>query len=330
MIELKNVTVSSSPHIRNENDTRSIMTDVIIALMPALALGIFVFGPRAITVTSVSVISAIFFEWLYRKLLKKPSTIGDCSAAVTGILLAYCLPVTVPLWVPAVGTGFAIILVKQLYGGIGKNFMNPALAGRAFLFSYPVIMTTWVKPHTPLPLFLNPVDVVTAATPLAQMKSGMMPGASVFDMALGQVGGCIGETSALAILAGGIYLLYRKVITPRIPTAFLGTVAILTYFFPRGNDPLLWMLSNLMSGGLMLGAVFMATDYSTSPVTKLGQWIFGIGCGLITVMLRYFGSYPEGVTYAILIMNATVWIIDKAAKPLRFGYIHGKRGAFGK
>jgi len=200
MIEMKNVVVSSSPHVRNEKDTRSIMVDVIIALMPALALGVFVFGPRALTVTAVSVAAAVFFEWLYEKLLKKPYTIGDYSAVVTGILLAYNLPVTVPLWIPIIGTGFAIILVKQLFGGLGKNFMNPALAARAFLFSWPVLMTTWVKPHTALSLFTTPVDVVTAATPLAQMKlNGALPNASVLDMALGQIGGCLGETSALAL-----------------------------------------------------------------------------------------------------------------------------------
>ena len=215
MIELKKVVVSSSPHIRNEKDTRSIMVDVIIALMPALALGIFVFGPRALTISAVSVISAVFFEWLYQKILKKPPTIGDCSAVVTGLLLAYNLPVSAPLWLPIVGTGFAIVLVKQLFGGLGQNFMNPALAARAFLFSWPVIMTTWVKPHTALPLFKTPIDVITAATPLAQMKmTHMLPDVSILDMALGQIGGCLGETSALALLAGGLYLLYRRVITP--------------------------------------------------------------------------------------------------------------------
>ncbi|MCX7614899.1 MAG: RnfABCDGE type electron transport complex subunit D [Clostridiales bacterium] len=331
MIELKKVIVTSSPHIRNENDTRSIMIDVIIALLPALALGTFVFGPRALTITTVSVISAVFFEWFYQKLLKKPSTIGDCSAVVTGILLAYNLPVTAPLWLPIIGTGFAVILVKQLYGGIGKNFMNPALAARAFLFSWPVIMTTWVKPHTALPLFVTPVDVVTAATPLAQMKfSQTLPDVTVLEMALGQIGGCLGETSALALLAGGLYLLYRRVITPRIPVAYIGTVAALTYFFPRGNDPFLWMSYSVLGGGLMLGAIFMATDYSSSPVTKTGQWIFGIGCGLITVFIRYFGSYSEGVSYSILVMNATVWIIDKYSKPLKFGYVRKKRGADSK
>ena len=304
-------------------------------LLPALALAIFVFGPRALTVTAISAASSIFFEWLYEKLLKKPSTIGDCSAVVTGILLAYNLPVTVPIWIPVVGSGFAIVVGKQLYGGIGKNFINPALAGRAFLMaSWPAIMTTWVKPHSALPFFATPTDVITAATPLAQMKIGnfsdLISSTSILDMALGQIGGCLGEVSALALIAGGLYLIYRRVITARIPVAYIGTVAVLAYFFPRGNDPVLWMASSVFSGGLILGAIFMATDYSTSPVTKTGQWIFGIGCGLIIVFIRYFGAYPEGVSYSILVMNATAWMIDKFAKPIKFGYVRKKKGAESK
>lgn len=321
MMDLTKVKVSSSPHIRTEDNIRQVMLDVIIALLPALAIAIFVFGWRALTVVCVSVAGSVFFEWLYEKLMHKPRTVGDLSAVVTGILLAYCLPVSVPMWVVLIGDAFAIIIVKQLFGGIGKNFMNPALASRAFLFSWPVIMTTWPAIRTALPLFQTPVDVVSSATPLVYLKSlelAKLP--TMTDMALGMVGGCIGETSALALLAGGIYLLYRKVITLHTPLAYLGTVAVLTFVFPRGQDPLTFMSANLLTGGLMLGAIFMATDYTTSPISKKGKIIFGIGCGALTVFIRYFGSYPEGVSYAILVMNACVYLIEKISRPRTFGY----------
>ena len=304
MYDLSQVKVSNSPHIRSEDSTRQIMLDVIIALIPALALGVFVFGARALVVTAVSVIGSVFFEWLYNKLLKKPCTIGNCSAIVTGMLLAYTLPVTAPLWMVLIGDLFAIVIVKALFGGIGKNFMNPALGGRAFLMaSYPVFMTTWAKVRTSLPLFGTPADVVTGATPLSFMKEGNLPDVSLADAALGMVGGCLGEVSALALLAGGVWLVYRRVISLRIPVCFIGTVAVLTLIFPKGGFGFEWMAYLLLSGGLMLGAIFMATDYASSPVTPKGQIIYGIGCGVLTVLIRYFGSYPEGVSYAILIMN---------------------------
>ena len=320
MADLSKLTVSSSPHIRHEDNTRQIMVDVIIALMPALAIAIYVFGPRALTLTAVSAAGCLFFEWLYQRLMKKPVTVGDCSALVTGILLAYCLPVSSPMWMVLIGDAFAIIVVKQLFGGIGKNFMNPALSARAFLMSFPVIMTTWPAIRTKLPLFATP-DVVSSATPLASLKEGLMPNASLTDLALGMVGGSMGEISALALLAGGLYLISRKVITFHTPVAYLGTVALLCFLFPHGNGRVEFMLAELCSGGLMLGAIFMATDYSTSPVTKKGQVVFGIGCGLLTVFIRFFGNMPEGVSYSILVMNATVFLIEKVTRPRKYGFV---------
>lgn len=323
MYDLSKLVVTSSPHIKTEEDTQSIMLDVIIALIPALMVSIFTFGPRALVITAATALSAVLFELVYNKIVKKPATVSDLSAVVTGVLLAFNLPVTAPLWMCVVGAGFAIIFVKCLFGGIGKNFMNPALGARAFLMaSWPIIMTTWVTPKTALPLFSTPVDVVSSATPLAQLKQMVLPDATPWDMALGQIGGCIGETSSIALIAGGLYLIYRKVITPRIPLSYLGTVAVLTFLFPRGGvSAIQWMGANLLSGGLILGAIYMATDYATSPVTKKGQIVYGIGCGLLTVFIRYFGSYPEGVSYSILIMNAAAWMIDSYCRPKKFGYV---------
>ncbi len=317
----KKLIVSSSPHIRNGEDTRSIMLDVIIALIPALAVACYVFGLRSLLLTAISVASAVFFEWAYRKLLKKPGSIGDLSAVVTGLLLACCMPANAPYWLPLPGTFFAIVVVKQLYGGIGKNFLNPALAGRAFLFSWPVLMSTWMEPFGYTSIFNFTGDAVTAATPMASLHAGVLPDSSLLQMFLGQIGGSMGEVSAIALLAGGLYLVLRKVISVRIPLSYLLTVAVLTFLFPKadGVDRLTWMLYNLLGGGLMLGAIFMATDYATSPVTSKGQIIYGIGCGAITVLIRYFGSYAEGVSYAILVMNVCVWLIDKYTLPRRFG-----------
>ena len=270
----------------------------------------------------------IVFEFLYRKLLKKDTTIGDCSAVVTGLLLAMVCPVTIPYWTIIIGDFFAIVVVKQLFGGIGCNFLNPALAGRAFLFSYPVIMTTWVAPYTSLNLLGSNVDAVTAATPMSYLHQGLLPDTTLFDSFLGSVGGCMGETSAVLLLVGGVYLVVRKVISPRIPLAYIGTVAVIALLFPQGNDRLVWLGYQVLSGGLMLGAIFMATDYATSPVTKGGQIVYGIGCGLITMFIRYFGSYAEGVSYAILIMNIAVLLLDKIGVPKRFGYVKpGKEAA---
>lgn len=313
------LTVSSSPHVHGPLRTWRLMLDVILALLPALVWATVSFGLRALTVAAVSVAGCVFFEWGYRKLMKLDGTIGDLSAVVTGLLLAFVCPVTIPYWTILIGDFFAIIVVKQLFGGIGKNFMNPALAARAFLFSWPVIMTTWVVPGTHVSLLGSNADAVTAATPLASLHQGGLPAESLPELLLGKNGGCMGEVSALLLLLGGLYLVLRRVISLRIPLAYLGTVAVLTVLFPRGNDPILWMTSQLLSGGLMLGAWFMATDYVTSPVTGWGQVIYGVGCGCITVLIRYFGSYPEGVSYAILVMNACVVLLDKVGLPRRFG-----------
>ena len=314
------LTISSSPHVHSSTTTQTIMRDVLIALAPAMAMGIYVFGLRALTVTAVSVAACVFFEWLYCKMTKMHCKIYDLSACVTGVLLAFVCPVTIPYWTIVLGALFAIMLVKMLFGGLGRNIVNPALAGRAFMFSWPVLMSTWVKPGlaNAAPVF-GSADVVTAATPLANMHQGIMCEESIGQLFIGTVGGCIGETSALALLIGFAYLLFRKVITARIPVAYIGTVAVLSFLFPMGNDPVAWMSAQLFGGGLMLGAIFMATDYVTSPVTKLGQLVYGIGCGVLTIMIRYFGGYNEGVSYAILCMNTCVVLLDRIGRPVKFG-----------
>jgi electron transport complex protein RnfD len=323
------LTISCSPHVHQKPRTQNIMLDVLIALLPALAGSVYFFGLRALLVTLVSVAACVFFEWGWCRLMKQDCKIYDLSACVTGVLLAFVCPVTIPYWMIIIGDFFAIIIVKMLFGGIGKNVVNPALAGRAFLMSWPVVMTTWVKAGWENQAgLLSTVDTVTAATPLAAMHQGQLPETSVLDMFLGNVGGCIGETSAVLLLVGLIYLLARKVLTLRIPLAYIGTVAVLTFLFPMGNDRLPWMAAQLFGGGLMLGAVFMATDYVTSPVTKLGQVVFGIGCGVLTVLIRYFGGYNEGVSYAILVMNCCVVLLDRIGRPKKFGAPkkEGKKG----
>ena len=342
MEEKKLFTVASSPHICSPVATKNLMLDVLIALVPALCFAVYFFGPRALILTAVSVAGCEFFEWGYRRLLKKPAANGDLSAAVTGVLLAFVCPVSLPYWTILIGDFFAMVVVKQLFGGLGKNFLNPALAGRAFLMlCYPVAMTTWVLPGVANWAGLaSAADAVTGATPLsndlmhgadhllptaANAAAGLLPDGveakSLLDMFVGNIGGCIGEISALALLAGGIYLIVRGVIRVRIPVAYLATVAVLTFIFPQGNNNFEWMMYQLLSGGLMLGAFFMATDYVTSPVTKKGEIYFGVGCGLLTVFIRYFGGYPEGVSYAILIMNVCTWLLDKVGKPKRFGFV---------
>ncbi|MGN1409598.1 MAG: RnfABCDGE type electron transport complex subunit D [Eubacteriales bacterium] len=317
------LTVQSSPHIKSPETTATVMLDVIIALLPAFIWGVYVFGLRTIAIGAISVGTAVGFEALSQFLLHRPVTVNDLSAAVTGLLLAMNLPVTVPLWMPVVGTFFAIVVVKQLFGGIGKNFVNPALAARVFLFS-------WADEMASFPAFgekinsaavtLADSDIIAGATPLASLKSGSIPDTNLFDMITGNTGGCIGEVSSLLLIAGGVYLLVRRVISWQIPAAYLGTVVLLTLLFPQSGDGALnFMLYELFAGGLMLGAFFMATDYSTSPVTPVGRLIYGCGCGLITVLIRYFGSYSEGVSFSILIMNLLVWYIDRATMPRRFG-----------
>ena len=314
------LTISSSPHVHAPVTTQTIMRDVLIALAPALIGSVFLFGFRALLVTLLSAAACVFFEWAYAKLTKTPCKIYDLSAAVTGVLLAFVCPVTIPYWCIIIGDFFAMIVVKAIFGGIGRNIVNPALAGRAFMFSYPALMTTWVKPgFANWAGIFSTADAVTGATPLAHMGKGMLPEATVSEMFLGNIGGCIGETSALLLLIGLAYLLIRKVITLRIPLSFIGTVAVLTVLFPQGNGNFQWMAAQLFSGGLFLGAIFMATDYVTSPLTRMGQIVFGIGCGVLTVVIRYFGGYPEGVSYAILIMNCCVVLLDRIGRPKKFG-----------
>lgn len=320
------LSVASSPHASSPVGTKNLMRDVLIALIPALAMGIYVFGPRALTTTLVSVIFCVIFEWGYCKLMKKPNPVGDLSAVITGVLLVFVCPVTLPYWTIIIGDFFAIVIVKQLFGGLGTNFLNPALAGRAFLMlCYPVPMTTWVLPGKEnWAGLVSATDAVTGATPLAvdYMKGGVMPDATLMDMFVGNIGGCVGEVSAIALLIGGIYLIAKGVIRIRIPAAYILTVAVLTLIFsraPEGVNVFQWMLMEIFAGGLFLGAFFMATDYVTSPNTPKGEIIFGIGAGLLVVFIRYFGGYPEGVCYSILVMNICVWLIDKATLPKRFG-----------
>ncbi len=307
------LTVASSPHIRGDFKSSRIMRDVMLALLPAMIVGIWMHGIRSLYVTVVAIVSAVAFEWLYSVVTKTRNTIVDGSALVTGMLLAMTLPATVPYWLVIVGCGFAIIFVKALCGGLGQNIFNPALSARGFMMLVsPAYMVRF-----------EGLDGVTAATPLHHMVMPALPEESVLDMFLGKCPGSIGEVSTLALLIGGAYLVYRKVISVRIPAAYLGTVAVLTLVFHKTDAPIQWMLYSLFSGGVMLGAIFMATDYATSPVTANGQIVYGIGCGALTVFFRYFGLFPEGVTYAILIMNAFVWIIDRHTAPRRFGVKKG-------
>ena len=307
------LTVASSPHIRGNFATRRIMADVLIALTPALAVGVARFGLNALILTLVCMASAVAAEWLYSVCTRTRNTTVDGSALVTGMLLAMTLPHTCPLWLGAAGSVFAIVFVKCLCGGLGQNIFNPALAARAaMMVVWPVGLTRYMD-----------IDGVTAATPLHHMVMPALPEESVMEMFLGLCPGSIGEISSLALLAGGAYLVYRKVISLRIPAAYLGTVAVLTLVFSKTGAPVDWMLYSLLSGGVMLGAIFMATDYATSPATPMGQIVYGIGGGALTVFFRYFGLFPEGVTYAILLMNAFVWFIDRLTPIRRFGTVKG-------
>ena len=281
MYDLSKVVVTSSPHIKAGDDTRSLMLDVLIALLPALCVAVYTFGWRALVLTVISMVACAVFETIYNKIVGHPNTVGDLSCFVTGVLIAFNVPVSAPWW---------MVVFGALFGTVSLT------------------------------------DAISTATPLASLKNGVLPDATLMDMFLGQTGGVIGETSALALIAGGLYLLWRKVITINIPAAYILTVAVVTFLFPMGDvSRVQWMLYQVLSGGLMLGAIFMATDYVTSPVTPRGQIIFGIGCGLLTVFIRYFGGLPEGVSYSILIMNTLVWAIDKATHPRKFGYALDKK-----
>ena len=309
------LTVNSSPHIRGDFRTSRLMLDVVLALLPALAVGAIVLGPRALLVALISVAAAVATEYLYSWITKKRNTTIDCSAMVTGLLFAMTLPVSVPYWVAAAGSAFAILAAKLMFGGLGQNIFNPALLARAaFMLLVPATLTRYPAMG---------VDAVSAATPLHHMVMPALPEESILDMFLGNCPGSIGEISALALLLGGVYLVVRKVISARIPLAYLGTVAMLTLVFHKTDNALAWMLYSLFGGGVMLGAIFMATDYVTSPVTPKGQIIYGVGCGVLTVIFRYFGLFPEGVTYAILLMNLCVWVIDRHTAPRIYGHMKG-------
>lgn len=303
---MNNLIVSPSPHIISKNTTQKIMFDVVLALIPALIASIIFFGPRALILTLSCVLASVFFEFATRRIMKRPDTISDLSAVVTGMLLAFNLPPAIPIWVAVIGCFFAIVIAKQLFGGIGQNFANPALVGRIVLFvSFSTYMTTWTAPFA----YRHGADAVATATPLAVGIESV----STIDLFLGNVGGCIGEVSALALIIGFIYLAIRKIIHPIVPISFVGTVFVLTFLF--GENP----LNSILSGGLMLGAIFMATDYSTTPSTTKGKIIFAIGCGIITSLIRVFGSYPEGVSFAILFMNILTPLIDRVTMTKPFG-----------
>ncbi len=316
------MTVSASPHIRSASTTTGIMLDVIVALIPALIVAVVIFGYRVLAVCGVTVGTAMLSEYIARKVMKRPGTLGDLSAVVTGLILAFNLPVSIPLWMAAIGSVVAIIVVKQFFGGIGQNFVNPALMGRIVLFvSFPSAMTNWVKALS------WKTDAVTAASPLAvinnMFSNGDIAGAgepglpTLADMFFGVREGCLGEISAFALIMGGLYLLVRRVIHPAIPVTYIGTVAV--FMLIAGKGSLTFTAYQIMGGGLLLGAIFMATDYATSPMNLKGKIVFGIGCGLLTAVIRLFGSMPEGVSFSIIIMNILSPHIERITSPKPFG-----------
>ncbi|NLM49633.1 MAG: RnfABCDGE type electron transport complex subunit D [Clostridiaceae bacterium] len=311
--------VSTSPHIWGGISVAKVMQYVILALMPAAIMSVYYFGFRSLLVMLVAVGSSVLFEYLWCKLTKRENTIGDYSAAVTGLILAMNLPPTIPYYMVVVGSFVAIVVAKEFFGGLGHNFINPALAGRAFLMaSWLSEMTKWAQPRTRLPLF-GKVDTISQVTPLAQLKAGEAVDISYLEMFFGNVGGCIGETCAAALLIGGLFLIYKRIITPIIPFTYIATVGLMSYIFsPSGffkGDP--W--ANILSGGLFLAAFFMATDYVTSPSTFKGQFIMGIFMGVITVIIRVYGGYPEGASYAVMLMNILTPLVEKATMPRIYG-----------
>lgn len=312
---MEKLIVSPSPHLRQGDTTRKLMGDVIIALCPALVASGILFGPRAILVVLVTVASCVLSEYICRRVMKRDNTVGDLSAVVTGILLAFNLPVGINLFMAAFGGVVAIVVVKQMFGGIGMNFVNPALTARIVLMSsFPTAMSTWSEPFY---YVKGGADAITTASPLALMAQGD-PLPSYTDLLLGVRAGCLGETCAVALLLGGAYLIVRRVIKPVIPLCFIGTVAVLTLLL--GQNP----LEHILTGGLLLGAIFMATDYTTSPLTTKGRVVFGVGCGVITVLIRVFGALPEGVSFSIILMNILVPHIERLTRPKPFGE-EGKR-----
>ncbi len=301
---MKKLIVSPSPHDENYIKTSTIMLNVIIALLPALAVGCYIFGMRALLLTVVCVVSCVVFEFCCRKIMKRENTISDLSAVVTGVILSMNLPVTLPIWMAVVGSFVAIVIVKQLFGGIGQNFANPAITARIVLMlSFPTAMTNWAVPF----FYKEAGDVVTGATPLVSGN------ASYSDLFFGKVGGCLGETCALALLIGGLYLAVRRIISLAAPVSFIGSLALLSLI--AGDDP----LYAILAGGVFLGAFFMATDYATTPITTKGKIIFGLGCGIITFVIRHFGSYPEGVSFSILLMNVLTPYIEQVTRTKIFG-----------
>ncbi len=324
----KRLTVSASPHVRSNETTSGIMLDVIIALIPALVASVVYFGVRALALTCVTVCSAVIAEYVSRKVMKRENTLGDLSAVVTGLILAFNLPATIPFWMAALGSVIAIVVVKQMFGGIGQNFVNPAMTARIILMvSFPTAMAKWVLP------FQNTfsADAVTGATPMATL-AGVQGGdissvasslPSLAEMFLGKHGGSMGEVCSVALLAGGLYLILRKVISPIIPFTFVGTVAVCMLIAGGGNIE--FMLYQILGGGLLLGAFFMATDYTTCPLNKKGRLVFAIGCGLITSVIRIFGALPEGVSFSIIIMNILVPHIENLTTPKPFGFIKPKK-----
>lgn len=311
----KSLAVSSSPHLRAKASTQRIMQEVCLALAPAGIAGIILYGANAAALIAVSVITCVLAEFLYQKAAKEKSTVGDWSAVVTGLLLAYNLPASAPLWIAVVGGIIAIVLVKQIFGGIGSNFMNPALTARAILFiSWSTLMSTYPQTN-------YAVDAVSTATPLALLGGGVVEGVKLWDLMIGNCGGVLGETCKLAIIAGGVYMLVRGIIDWRIPVTFIGTVFV-CYLLKDGAEMAVYQI---FAGGLMLGAFFMATDYATSPVTGIGKIIFGVGCGILLFVIRAFASYPEGCSFAILFMNVVTPMIDKFTTPKPFGEVkkHG-------
>lgn len=324
---MKKLLVSASPHIHSPETTTGVMGDVIISLLPALVMAVVWFGSRALVLTAVCIGTAVLAEWVFRRVMKRPNTLGDLSAVVTGLILALNLPATLPLWMAAIGSIVAIVVVKQMFGGIGQNFVNPAMTARIILMvSFPTAMARWTAPLASA----WSADAVTTATPMASLAassggnlSADLP--SLWQMLVGYHGGSMGEVCALALLVGGVYLIIRRVISPIIPAAYIGTVAV--WMLLAGHGDLRFVAYELLGGGLLLGAFFMATDYATSPITAKGKWIFGIGCGIITSVIRLYGSLPEGVSFSIILMNILVPHIERLTLPRAFGAEKEKKEA---
>lgn len=318
--------VSSSPHVRTSQDTSYIMKQVIIALLPATLAALYFFRLSAVNVIFFCIAGAVGSEFIFQKITNQETTIGDFSAVITGLLLAFNVPASLPWWMCILGSAFAIIVVKMVFGGIGNNFLNPALGARAFLLaSFPVAMTVWTKTGVNW-IGSGNIDAYTTATPLSFLKAGpngisslVNNGISMSDMVMGNIGGCIGETSAVLIILGGLYLIYKGIINYIIPTFYIATVAILMFIL--GGFNFTFVIYELLAGGLMLGAFFMLTDYTTSPMTKKGQVIYAVLAGLITTVIRLYGGYPEGVSYSILLVNVMTPLIDKYTKKNVFGEV---------